>query len=136
MISSEVFSYSRQPSVRSTHIGKALDRLCEILDRFIGIAMLYSVLDAMSYMPLKNDLSAFMKSGFRGVELRKDILARNVLVDHSVYSLYLSYNFSESAMQIFGIHTLLHMQTQPLFGQKYCSAANATSLQFILSYTL
>lgn len=90
------------------HIRKALDRFCETFDSFIRVSVLYSVAHAMLDMSLKHDFSAAVQRGFRSVYLRQNIFAGHVLVDHTLDSLNLSYNFFQSAMQIIGIHTLFH----------------------------
>ena len=47
-----------------------------------------------------------MERGFGGIDLCQYILAGDILVDHTVDSLYLSNDFFQTTMQIICIHAL------------------------------
>ena len=90
------------------HVRKALDRLRKVLDRFVRVAVLDAVAHAVLDVPLEYHLAAAVKCGFCGVDLRKNILTRHILVDHTVDGLDLTDDLFEPAMQIVRIHALLH----------------------------
>ncbi len=70
--------------------------------------MLDPVAHAVLDMPLQNDLSAAVERGFCGVDLCKHILAGDILIHHTLDRLYLTDYLLQPAVQIFGIHALLH----------------------------
>ena len=55
------------------------------------------------------DPSAAVKRRFCGVDLREDVLAWYVLIDHAVNSLYLPDYFFQAAVQVGRIHALFHI---------------------------
>ena len=59
-------------------------------------------------MAFQHDLSAAVQGGLRCVDLRKNVLAGHVLVDHAVDGLHLPDDLLQPAVQIVGIHALLH----------------------------
>ncbi len=79
-----------QKAKKSAHVGKSPDRLGKAFDGLVGVAMLYAVTDAVLDMTLENHLSAAVKCGLGCVYLSRYVLAWNVLIYHSVYSLHLS----------------------------------------------
>ena len=91
------------------HISKALYRFGKFLDRRIRIAVFNAISDAVLDMPFQHNLPCFIESGFRGIDLRKDVLARNILINHPVDGLNLSDNFRKPAVQVRGIHALFHL---------------------------
>ena len=93
---------------RSAHIGKSFHGLRKICNVFFCLSVLYTVAHTVPDMPFQHDLSATMQRGFGGVELRGDILAGYVLIDHPVNGLHLSDDFFQSAVQIICVHTLPH----------------------------
>lgn len=58
--------------------------------------------------PLENDLAAAVQRGFGCIDLRKNILARDVLVHHAVDGLHLTDDLFEPTVQIVSVHTLFH----------------------------
>ena len=78
---------------RSAHIGKSFHGLRKICNVFFCVSVLYTVAHTVPDMPFQYDLSATMQRGFGGVELRGDILAGYVLIDHPVNGLHLSDDF-------------------------------------------
>ena len=70
--------------------------------------MLDAVPDAVLDMPFQDHLAAAVQRGFGGVDLCQHILARHILVDHTVNRLHLPDDLFEAAVQIFRVHTLLH----------------------------
>ena len=90
------------------HIREALDGFGEIFDRFIRVAVLDAVADAVLDVALEHDLAAAVQRRFGRVELRKNVLAGDVLVDHAVDGLHLTDDFFEPAVQIFRVHALSH----------------------------
>ena len=97
----------------STHIGEAFYGLCKILNGFISVAALDAVAHAMADMPLEHHLAAFMQRGFRRVQLHENVLARHVLIHHTVDRLHLPDDFPQPAVQVFGVHALLHSDKPP-----------------------
>ena len=67
----------------SAHIGEAFHSFCEVFDGFICVSMFDTVTDAMLDMPFQDYLSAAMKCRFCGVQLGKNILTRDIFIDHS-----------------------------------------------------
>ena len=92
----------------SAHVRKALDRLRKVLDRFVRVAVLDAVTHAVLDVPLENDLAAAVQRGLGRIDLRKNILAGNVLVHHAVDGLHLTDDLFEPTVQIVGVHTLFH----------------------------
>ena len=93
------------------HVRKALDRLRKVLDRFVRVAVLDAVAHAVLDVSLKHDLAAAVQRGFGRIDLRKNILAGDVLVHHAVNGLHLTDDLFEPAVQIVGVHTLFHRLT-------------------------
>ena len=93
----------------STHIGKPLHGLCKALNGLVRVPVLDPVPDTVLDVALQDHLSAAVERGFRGVDLGQHILARHVLVHHAVDGLYLSDDLFQAAVQVFRIHTLLHV---------------------------
>lgn len=90
-------------------VGKSFHCLGEFGNGLIGIAVLDAVADAMAYMSFQNNLACPVQGRLGGVNLREDVLAGNILVYHAVYSLDLSYDFVEAAVQVSLIHALFHL---------------------------
>ena len=91
-------------------MGKALHSLGKALDSLFRVSVLNAVPDAVLDVPLQNDFSASVQSGFCGIDLGENILAGHVFVHHPVNGLYLSDDFFQPAVQVFCIHTLFHVQ--------------------------
>ena len=73
------------------------------------VAVCNAVTDTVLDVPLQHDLSAAVQRGFRGVDLRQNILTGHILVNHAVDGLHLSNDFFKTAMQVLCIHALLHL---------------------------
>ena len=73
--------------------------------------MLDAVAHAVLDVPLENDLAAAVQRGFGRIDLRKNILAGDVLVHHAVDGLHLTDDLFEPTVQIVGVHTLSHCLT-------------------------
>ena len=109
------------------HIGKTLDGLCEIPDLLL-VALRDRVADAVVDVPFQNDLPDFVERRFDGIDLRKDILAGDVLVDHPVDRLDLSADFCEPPMEVFRVHALFHvLSSVPLGVCAFYRALNGLS---------
>ena len=63
-------------------------------------AVFNAVADTVLDVPLQHDLSAAVQRGFRGVDLRQNILTGHILVNHAVDGLHLSNDFFQTAMQV------------------------------------
>lgn len=85
-----------------------LDGFREIGDGLIGVSVFNAFPDAVLEVPFKNDLSRLMHGLFHRVYLDKNILARNILVNHLVDSFNLPRYPVQSFMQILRVHTLPH----------------------------
>ncbi len=90
------------------NVGKALDCLGEPGNSVFCIAMFDSVADAVADMAFKDDLANPVQGRLGSVNLGEDVLAGNILVNHAVYGLDLSYDFVETAVQVCLVHALLH----------------------------
>jgi len=101
--------------IKLGHIGEALDRLGEFLYGLVGVAVLNALDDAVAYVPLEDDLPAFMQGGLGGIYLGEHILAGDILVDHLVNGLHLADYLFESPMKVRQIHALLHTKAPFLF---------------------
>ena len=84
-----IFAFGKKQK-KSAHVGKSPDCLGKAFDGLVGVAMLCAVTDAVLDMTLENHLSAAVKCGLGCVYLSRYVLAWNVLIYHSVYSLHLS----------------------------------------------
>ena len=90
------------------NVGKALYCLGEPGNSVFCIAMFDSVADAVADMAFKNHLANPVQGRLGSVNLGEDVLAGNILVNHAVYGLDLSYDFVETAVQVCLVHALLH----------------------------
>ena len=99
--------------MRLAHVRETLYRFGEVFNGFVRIAMFDAVPDAVLDVSLQNNLSAAVQGGFCGIDLRQNIFAGDILVDHAVNCLYLSDNFFQSAVQIVSVHTLFHAILPP-----------------------
>ena len=103
------------------HIGEALDRSGEALERFVHIAVGDAVTDAMLDVPFEHDLAAAVERGFCRVDLGENVLAGDVLVDHPVNGLYLPDDLFQSAVQIVRVHALPHRVSPAFPLPGYCT---------------
>ena len=76
-------------------------------------------------VPLENDLAAAVQRGFGRIDLRKNILARDVLVHHAVNGLHLTDDLFEPTVQIVGVHTLFHRLASIPVGYLHCTLCAA-----------
>lgn len=88
---------------------KTLNGFREIFNCLIGVTVFDAIPDTVLDMPFQYNFSAAMERGFGGIDLRQYILAGDILVDHTVDSLYLSNDFFQTTMQIICIHALFHL---------------------------
>jgi hypothetical protein len=95
--------------ILSPHVGKPLYGFGKTLDGFVRISMFKTIPDTVLDVTLQHYLSTAVKGGFCGVDLSQNILAGDILVHHPVNSLNLPDNFFQAAVQVFGIHTLSHI---------------------------
>ena len=96
----------------SAHVRKALDRLRKVLDRFVRVAVLDAVTHAVLDVPLENDLAAAVQRGFGRIDLRKNILARDVLVHHAVNGLHLTDDLFEPTVHVETVCLLSKLQSK------------------------
>ena len=82
------------------HIGEPLHGLGEALDSLIRISMLDAVPDAVLDVAFQNHLTGLVQGGFGGIDLRQNIFAGDIFIDHAVDGLHLSDDLFQSAMQI------------------------------------
>lgn len=102
------FAQPRTDGTGSLNVGKALDCLGEPCNSVFCIAMFDSVADAVTYMAFQNNLANPVQGRLGSVNLGENVLAGNILVNHAVYGLNLSYDFAETAVQVCLVHALLH----------------------------
>ena len=111
------------------HVRETLYRFGEVFNGFVCIAVFDAVPDTVLDVSLQNNLSAAVQGGFCGIDLRQNIFAGDILVDHAVNCLYLSDNFFQSAVQIVSVHTLFHAILPPAavcdFDCFYCNIKSA-----------
>ena len=79
--------------MRLAHVRETLYRFGEVFNGFVCIAVFDAVPDTVLDVSLQNNLSAAVQGGFCGIDLRQNIFAGDILVDHAVNCLYLSDNF-------------------------------------------
>ena len=72
-----------------------------------------AVADAVLDVPLQHDLAHAVQGGLCRVDLGEDVLTGHVLVHHAVDGLDLADDLLETAVQVFGVHTLLHCAYLP-----------------------
>ena len=92
----------------SAHVGKPLHGLGEFLNGLVGVAVLDAVPHAVLDVTFQHDLPTLVQGGFGSVDLGENILAGDVLVHHAVNGLYLTDDLFQTAVQVVGIHALLH----------------------------
>ena len=61
--------------------------------------------------PSSTTLPQPLQGGLGGVDLGQDVLAGHVLVHHPVDGLHLPDDLFQPAVQVFGVHTLFHVQS-------------------------
>jgi hypothetical protein len=87
---------------------KLIEHFREGLYGFIGIAVGNAVLDAMVHVADQDDLTDLVYGTLHRVDLDEDILARYILVYHTVEGGDLTGDPVQTFMQVFGVHTLFH----------------------------
>ena len=102
-----------KPPETLSHIGKSLHCLGKAVDGLIGVAMLNAVPDTMADMSLQDHLAAAVECGFGRIDLRQNILTGDILIHHTVDRLHLPDDFPQPAVQVFGVHALLHSDKPP-----------------------
>ena len=90
-----------QKSDALLHIGKAFHCFGELFNGLVRVAVFDAVPDAMLDMSLQHHFAAAVQGRTRSVDLRENVLARNILVDHPVNGLNLTDDLFQAAMQVF-----------------------------------
>ena len=72
------------------HIGETFHRLSEIGNGLVSIAMLNAITHTVLDVAFEHHLSSFVQSALSGVDLRKDVFAGHILIDHAIDRLHLS----------------------------------------------
>ncbi len=97
-----------------SEVGEALDGQREAVQRGVSVAVLYAVADAMPEVSLEDDETAAVQGGLGSVDLRDDVLAGLVLIDHAVYGLQLSHDLLYPEMEVLRVLAVCHLATSKL----------------------
>lgn len=98
------------------HAAEIFDCLGKLCDRLIGVSAFDAVADAVAQVPFKNHLSDFVQGALRGADLKENILAGNIPLDHAVDAVALADHLMNTAMQSLQIHTVFHRLTFFAYG--------------------
>ena len=90
-----------QKSDALLHIGKAFHCFGELFNGLVRVAVFDAVPDAMLDMSLQYHFAAAVQGRACSVDLRENVLARNILVDHPVNGLNLTDDLFQAGMKVF-----------------------------------
>ena len=96
-----------KPVYFSDHVCKTFNSFCKFCNRFISVSVFDSVAYTVLNMALQNDLTRFVEGGFSSIDLRENVFARNVFINHPVDGLDLADDFPETAVEILRINTFV-----------------------------
>ena len=97
-----------------------LQRIRKILDRRIGIAVLYALADAMPKVTFQYHEANLVESSICGTDLGEDVLARNVLTEHLLYAIQLPNDPVDPNLERVGIsHAVSHFLISLKFAAYY-----------------
>ena len=95
------------------HVRETLYRFGEVFNGFVCIAVFDAVPDTVLDVSLQNNLSAAVQGGFCGIDLRQNIFAGDILVDHAVAHAQLIEDIgiaARTAAQLFADIGHVHLQ--------------------------
>ena len=112
------------------HIRKTFYSFCKAGNCLFNIAVFDAVFYTMINVSFKNNLTDFVKGGFRRIDLREYVFAGNILINHTVDRLNLSDDLLQSSVKVIRIHTLSHIQIPP---SSFIIRSYGTVVKFSLS---